>query len=326
MFPLSRFPTGSAPDAQNDARSDARSDARAPDNARGLAFMLAGFFIFAAVDTLAKVLTAEFHPLQVVWSRQLGLFAIALVLLARRGRGVLATRRPGLQIARGALAASSAALFIFGVRHVPLADAVAVSFVAPFVVTVLGALVLREPVGIHRWAAIGIGFAATLVVIRPGFDSFHPAMLLVVLASVLFATRQVLSRVITAEDSTATTVVYTALAGSALLTLAQPFVWTPPSSVRALVLLAAIAALAGLGEYLFVRALEIAQAVVVAPTQYTLIIWSTLYGYLVFGQYPDRWTALGTAIIVATGLYTMNRERRRKRRPGTVDVAPLSDI
>ena len=298
----------------------------APDNPRGLAVMLAGFFVFAAVDTIAKFLTAELHPLQIVWTRQLGLVAIALVLILRQGRGVLASRRPGLQVVRGVLAASSAALFIFGVRHVPLADAVAVSFVAPFVVTVLGALVLREPVGVHRWAAIAIGFVATLIVIRPGFGTFHPAMLLVVVASVLFASRQVLSRVITARDSTATTVVYTAFVGSAVLTLAQPFIWTTPGSVRTLALMAAIAALAGLGEYLIVRALEIAQAVVVAPAQYSLILWSSIYGYLVFGQFPDGWTWFGTAIIVATGLYTMQRERRRKRRPGTVDVAPLSDI
>lgn len=299
---------------------------RAPDNARGLVFMLSGFFVFAAVDTLAKVLAAELHPLQVVWSRQLGLLAIAFVLLARAGRGVLASRRPGLQIARGLLAAGSASLFISGVRHVPLADAVAVSFVAPFVVTVLGALVLREPVGVHRWSAIVVGFVATLIVIRPGFGTFHPGMLLVLLASVLFASRQVLSRVITAHDSTATTIVYTAFIGSAILTLAQPFVWTTPTSPRLLALLVAIAALAGLGEYLFVRALEIAQAVVVAPTQYTLIIWSTVYGYLVFGQFPDGWTWVGTSMIVATGLYTMHRERRRRRQPGPVDVAPLSGI
>lgn len=299
---------------------------RAPDNARGLLLMLAGFSVFAAVDTLAKFLTAELHPLQVVWSRQLGLLAIALVLLARGGRRVFASRHPGLQVVRGLLAASSATLFIFGVARVPLADAVAVSFVAPFVVTVLGALVLREPVGLHRWSAVVVGFLATLIVIRPGFGAFHPAMLLVVLAATLFAARQVLSRFISADDGTATTVVYTALVGSALLTLAQPFVWTTPGSLRTLALLVAIAALAGLGEYLVVRALEVGQAVVVAPTQYTLILWSTMYGYLVFGQFPDGWTWLGTAIIIATGLYTMRRERRRRRRPGTVDVAPLSDI
>ena len=313
-------PSG-APATQGPSTS---ADGRAPDNARGLLLMLAGFFTFGAVDTIAKFLTAELHPMQIVWSRQLGLLAIALVLIVRHGRGVFASRRPGLQAARGVLAAGSAALFIFGVRHVPLADAVAVSFIAPFVVTVLGALVLREPVGPHRWAAIAVGFVATLIVIRPGFGSFHPAILFVVLASVLFATRQVLSRVITAQDSTATTVVYTAFVGSAVLTLALPFVWVTPGSPRTLVLLFAIAALAGLGEYLFIRALEIAQAVVVAPAQYTLILWSTLYGFLVFGQFPDGWTWIGTAIIVASGLYTMARERRRNRRLGA--IAPPGEI
>lgn len=294
------------------------ADPRAPDNARGLVLMLTGFFVFAAVDTIAKFLTTELHPLQVVRTRQLGLLAIALVLVARSGLRVLSTRRPALQIARGALAVGSAASFIFAVSRVPLADAIAVSFVAPFVVTVLGALVLREPVGIHRWTAVVIGLLATLIVIRPGLGVIHPAMFLVVLAATLFAFRQVLSRVIMAHDSTATTVAYTALTGSALLTLALPFICTMPTSPRTYVLLVAVAGLAGLGEYLLIRALEIAQAVVVAPMQYTLIIWSTMYGYLVFGQFPDGWTWVGTAIIIATGLHTMNRERRAKRRPVVV--------
>lgn len=278
--------------------------------------MLLGFFMFGAVDTIAKFLTTELHPIQVVWTRQLGLLAMALVLLVRRGPAILRSHRFGLQILRGALAAGSAATFIFAVSHVPLADAVAVSFVAPFVVTMLGALILREPVGYHRWAAVTVGFLATLIVIRPGLGVVHPAMFLVVLAATLFATRQVVSRVIAAHDSTTTTIAYTALVGSAVLTLPLPFVWQTPASGRTLLLMLAIAVLAGLGEFLIIKALELAQAVVVAPMQYTLIVWSTMYGYLVFGQFPDGWTWIGTAIIVATGLYTIHRERvvaRRRR-------------
>ena len=302
------------------------ADPVAPDNARGILLMLGGFFVFAAVDTIAKFLTAEMHPLQVVWTRQLGLLAIALVLIARGGAGVLRSGRPGMQILRGLLAIGSASLFIYGVRHAPLADAVAVTFVAPFVVTLLGALLLREPVGIHRWSAVAIGFLGTLIVIRPGLGVIHPAMVLVVFAASLFAARQVLSRVIAGVDSTATTIAYTALVGTVLLTLVLPFVWTAPASPRTLVLMVAIAALAGLGEYLVIRALEIAQAVVVAPMHYSLILWSTMYGYLVFGQFPDGWTWVGTAIIVATGLYTLRRERLARRRPAPVEVAPPADI
>ena len=159
---------------------------------RALVLMAAGMFLFSLADAQAKYLTQTLNPLQIVWSRQLGLTAGVIVLLAMHGLRVLHTEHPKLQILRGALAAGSATLFIVAVRYVPLADAVAVSFVAPFVVTVFGALLLREPVGIRRWAAVIVGFIGTLIVIRPGGGVVHPAAFLVVIAASLFAFRQIL--------------------------------------------------------------------------------------------------------------------------------------
>jgi len=280
--------------------------------------MAAGMFLFAAVDTQGKFLTETLHPIQIVWSRQLGLLIGVLVLLAVRGASILRTKRPGLQIVRGGLAASSATLFIAAVSFVPLADAVAVSFVAPFIVTVLGALVLREPVGLRRWSAVIIGFLGTVIVIRPGLGVIHPAVMLVVVAATLFALRQILSRVLSGSDRTVTTVAYTALVGSLLLSMPLPFVWQWPTTTLEVALLANIAILAALAELMVIKALEVAQAVVVAPVQYTLLIWGTMYGYLVFGQLPDIWTWIGALIIVATGFYTLHRERivARQRRHG----------
>jgi len=280
--------------------------------------MAARMFLFATVDTQGKFLTETLHPIQIVWSRQLGLLIGVLVLLAVRGASILRTKRPGLQIVRGGLAASSATLFIAAVSFVPLADAVAVSFVAPFIVTVLGALVLREPVGLRRWSAVIIGFLGTVIVIRPGLGVIHPAVMLVVVAATLFALRQILSRVLSGSDRTVTTVAYTALVGSLLLSMPLPFVWQWPTTTLEVALLANIAILAALAELMVIKALEVAQAVVVAPVQYTLLIWGTMYGYLVFGQLPDIWTWIGALIIVATGFYTLHRERivARQRRHG----------
>ncbi len=293
---------------------------RRSESGLGIAYMAAGMFLFSAVDTQAKFLTATLHPIQIVWSRQLGLLIGVLILLALRGVVILHTRHPGLQIIRGGLAASSATLFIVAVSFVPLADAVAVSFVAPFIVTVLGALVLREPVGIRRWAAVTIGFLGTMIVIRPGLGVIHPAVLLVLLAAILFALRQILSRVLSSSDRTETTLAYTALVGSLILTVPLPFVWQWPGSALEVSLLVSIAIMAALAELLVIKALEVAQAVVVAPVQYTLLIWGTLYGYLVFSQLPDLWTWVGALIIVATGFYTLHRERLviRQRRDATM--------
>lgn len=271
-------------------------------------------FLFAAVDAQAKFLTDTLHPIQIVWSRQFGLLIGVLILLALRGATVLRTRNPGLQIARGVLAASSATMFVVAISFVPLADAVAVSFVAPFIVTVLGALVLREPVGIRRWTAVTIGFVGALIVIRPGLGVIHPAVMLVLVAALLFALRQVLSRVLSGADNVSTTVAYTALAGSFVLTIPLPFFWQWPTTGVEMVLLASIAVLAGMAELLVIKALEVAQAVVVAPLHYSLLIWGTMYGYLLFGQLPDLWTWTGALIIVTTGIYTLHRERAESRR------------
>ena len=155
--------------------------------------MLISMFIFSAVDTQAKFLTATIDPLQVVWFRQMGLFFGVIILLIWRGHQILRTAKLGLQIGRGTCAALSASLFIIGVSYVPLADAVAVTFIAPLLVTIMGALLLGEYVGIHRWTAVIVGFVGTLVIIRPGFDSFHPALILPLSAACLFAGRQVVS-------------------------------------------------------------------------------------------------------------------------------------
>jgi len=291
------------------------SPPRQPDNMRGLALMALAFFLFAAADAQAKLLTGAFHSVQIVWTRQLGLLAGVVILLGLKGPAILKTSHLGLQVLRGTLAVISATAFITALRYVPLADAVAVSFVAPFMVTVMGALFIGEKVGIRRWSAVSIGFVGTLIVTRPGLGVVHPAVFLVAGAATAFALRQVLSRVLAATDRTTTTVTYTALASVVVLTLPLPIFWRTPDSLWELALLAGMAACAALGELLVIRSLEIAQAIVLAPMHYSLIIWGTFYGWIVFGQLPDHWTWLGAAIIVATGLYIMHREWTLSRDP-----------
>lgn len=278
--------------------------------------MTAGMFFFSAVDAQAKWLTATLDPLQIVWSRQIGLLLGVVVLLGLRGPALLRSAAPGLQIARGALAAFSATLFVTAVVYVPLADAVSVAFVAPFLVTLMGAAILREPVGLRRWAAVSIGFLATLIVIRPGMGVMHPAVLLVLGAAFCFALRQILSRILGGADSVETTVAYTALTAGALLTITLPFVWVWPGTLREVAVMGSVAVTAAVGEVLVIRALAVAEAVVVAPVQYSLLLWGTLWGWLLFGQFPDGWTLTGATIIMATGLYTLHRERiaARQRR------------
>jgi len=274
--------------------------------------MLGAMFLFAAGDMFAKLLTDAFHPVQIIWFRQSGLLAGVIVLLLLKGRQVLHSSQPGLQVTRGVLVVCSSLLFVFAVRYVALADAVAASFVAPFFVTILGAILLNEKVGMRRWSAVVVGFIGALIIIRPGMGAIHSAVLLVVLAAALFSTRQVIGRLLADTDKTVTTVAYTALTASLVISIALPFFWQMPATLAQWSILFGMAAVAGTGEILVIKALEVANAAVTAPIHYTIIIWATVYGFLVFDQLPDYWTLLGTAIIVAAGIYTLERGKRRE--------------
>jgi S-adenosylmethionine uptake transporter len=284
------------------------SAGRGTNNGLAILYMLLGMALFSAVDTQAKYLTQTMHPIQIVWFRQLGLFVGVLYMLASEGISVLDTKNRKLQVTRGILAASSATIFIIAVTYVPLADAVAISFVAPFLVTVLGAWFLGEKVGLRRWTAVAIGFVGTLIVIRPGFGVVHPAASLVLVAAAFFALRQILSRYLSGSDRIRTTVAYTALVSVAMLSLPLPFVFKMPETGLEMALLAGMAILAALAETCVIKALEIGESVAVAPVHYSLLIWGTMFGWLVFGQLPDGWTLFGALIIVATGIYTIRRE------------------
>lgn len=284
------------------------------DNVRGFVLMALAFLSLSMCDTLAKLSTSELHPLQVAWTRQLALVAGVLIALPIRGGGLLRTNRPGLQVVRGVLALLSATCFISGVKYVPLVVAVAITFLAPFVVTAFSGLFLGEKVGPRRWTAVIIGFLAVMIILRPGLGAFHPAGFLIVGAATFFALRQLLSRKLASYDGTGTTIAYTALISSGALSVSLPFVWQTPHSATQIAGLAGMAILAATGETLLVTALKVGEAAVLAPVQYTLIIWSTLWGWLVFNELPDIWTGVGATIIILTGLYVFHRERTLAKR------------
>lgn len=273
----------------------------------GIILMLFGMFLFSAGDTLAKFLTDTFHPVQIIWFRQLGLILGVLVLLGIKGKTVLNTSQPFLQISRGVLAIASSLLFVFAIRYVSLVDAVAASFVAPFFLTIFGAFFLQEEVGVRRWSAVIVGFVGALIVVRPGMGVIHPTVMLVIIAAAIYSLRQVVGRLLADTDKTSTTIAYTAISSSCVISLPLIFFWRWPETSTHWWLLLAIGLIAAVGEVLVIKALEIAEAVVIAPIHYTLIIWGTVYGYLVFNQLPDRWTLLGAGIIVCAGIYTLYR-------------------
>ncbi|MEI6559317.1 MAG: DMT family transporter [Rhodospirillaceae bacterium] len=273
--------------------------------------MLAAMAVFSAMDGVSKGLTQRLSPIEVSWARYLfNLLFMVPVVAGRGGWRLLVTARALPQLGRGTLLFGSSVLFITALRQLPLADAAAVGFVAPLMVTALSIPLLGESVERQRWLAVLAGFAGVLVVVRPGGAGFSLASLLPVASAGCWAVSLIMTRRLAATESPLTTLLYTGLTGLALSSLLLPGLWRPPDSADWLLLVAA-GGLYALGQFLLLKAFYTAHASLLAPFQYSQILWSTAIGFLCFGTLPDLATAAGAAAIIASGLYVWRRERRR---------------
>lgn len=288
---------------------------------RGIALLIGATMFFSVSDSIAKLLGQSLPAIEITWIRYVVFVVMAAMLMLPRGplgtRTVLLLRRlkvrsPWLQLARGLGLVLSAVLFIEALKFLPLADASSVGFVSPLLITALSVPLLGEVVGIRRWLAILVGLCGVLVIVQPGTGAFQPAALLVVASSSAWAVASVLTRKMASTDDAATTLLYSAVSGLVLLTALLPFDYVPPDG-RQVLLCLALGIIASTGQYLMVLAYRYAAASLLAPFSYVQLIWATTLGWLVFDALPDRWTLLGAAIIVASGLYTVNRERIRAR-------------
>lgn len=280
------------------------------NNFQAMLCMFLGMFFFSIADAQSKFLTASLPAIQIAWARWLVLFCCVAVFICIRGVKVLETKHTFLQIFRGVTVALSAAFFTIGLSFVPLADAVAITFIAPIIVTILSAYLLGERVGKRRWIAVIIGFFGTIMITQPSFDNFNSGLLFPFLAAIFFAIRQIISRRVSHNDDVQTTVAYTALTSFSLLSMCLPFFWVDvPSELDAITLLS-LSAFSAIGEVFIIYALSIGLAVVVTPIHYTIIIWAVLYGYFFFGDIPNIFMIFGTVIVMFSGIYIAHREHR----------------
>ncbi|MDX1512275.1 MAG: DMT family transporter [Gammaproteobacteria bacterium] len=278
---------------------------------RGILLCMAAMFVFASQDGLTKHLSTVVPIPQILLVRYVFFVFLAVWITRRSGFvSALRSKRPGLQILRSLVLVAEIGLFAMTVRILPLADTHAIVAATPLIVTVLSIPMLGESVGIRRWAAVLAGFAGMLVIVRPGYTVFQPASALALLVAAMFALYIVLTRQVSRFDRSETTVLYTALCGAAVMSVIGPLYWTPPDATTWILLLAIGCTGAG-GHLLFIRALEAAPASVLQPFNYTVLVWATVIGFVFFDDLPDGATILGALIIVASGLYTFYRERRR---------------
>ena len=282
--------------------------------------MCGAVVLFAFNDTAAKYLNGHMHTVQVVWARYMAAFALAIILLDPTGNPqVMRTRRPWLQLGRSALLLGSTVLNFFALRYLQLDEAVSIIFCTPFIVAALGGPMLGEWIGWRRWTAIVVGFAGILLVTRPGTGGIHPAALLVVGAAICYALYSISTRVLARSDSDGTTNFYSNLVGAAAITVAVPFYWTSQNDAIVIALMCSMGLFSGFGHFLLIRAHRLAPAGVLAPFIYTEIVWMIALGLLIFGDIPNRWTLAGSAVVIASGLYLLYRERVMGPRRRSVD-------
>ena len=284
----------------------------------GIAMMLAVQIIMPVNDAMAKYLVASLPVLQIAWARFFGNTVLLLpVVLWRRGPRALRAARPGLQVARSLAILAANLLFVAGVRVVPLADALALIFIAPLAVTALSPWLLGERVGPAEWIAVALGFAGALVIIRPGGSGVDVAALLPLGAGTCFSLYLVVTRKLAGTSPADVTLSITSIIAAAALTLLMPFAWVWPSLDQALLLLA-IGTATCTGHLLLTRAHDFAPAARLAPFTYLSLITATALGWLVFGDFPDGPTWLGATIVVLSGLVLW---RFRERGTGTAPSA-----
>jgi len=269
----------------------------------GVLLILCAGLLLASHDGVSKYLTHTYPLIMVIWMRYFVQTLVMLLLFLPRMRwAIVRTRRPWLQLLRAISLLSISVLFIGGLRYIPLAEATAVMFLAPLIVTVLSALLLHEKVSKGQWIAVSVGFLGVLFIVRPGGALFTPAILLPVCASFCFAVYQLITRRLSSTDHAVTSNFLSGLFGTVILTALLPGHYRLDVGHVDLLFMLLLGVLAMTAHMLLTMALKYSTAATLAPFTYGQIIFAGLVGYLAFATLPDAWSMLGVLIISCSGL------------------------
>ncbi len=285
------------------------SAAPVPQVTRGVALMILAIFLFTAMDATAKGLIESYPAPQVIWVRFAGQLALVLVILNLRLGPVLRTRFPVLHIWRSMSQFGATAFFFLSLPHIGLAEATAIGDLNPVLITLGAALFLGEKLGPRRIAGVAVALIGALIVIRPGAGVFTWWALMPMLCAISYATSALLTRKIGAQESVWASMVYASLFGTIVAGVAMPFLWEPVAT-QDLWKFGLIACLGTGAQLCIIRSFSITEASVVAPFAYLGIVFATVWGAVLYDQWPDRWTVIGALVIVGAGLYVWHREHR----------------
>lgn len=284
---------------------------------KGILFMCAGVLCLAIGDAIAKWLGEVHSPLQIIFFRTLVSLPL-IALLAHYGGGLrkLRTRRPFVHLVRGLIYTGTMFCFVFGLTLLPLAEATAIAFVAPLFVTLLSVPLLGERIDPPVMFASLFGFLGVLIVVRPGGDAFQLGSLVLIGAAAFYALMMITARRYGATEHLWAMVFYMTLVPLVLTAAALPWFWQAPEPWHWAGFLAAGAF--GVGATACITmAFRFAPAAIAAPFDYTAILWAVLLGWWFWGEVPDVWVFVGSALIIGSGLAIAYHDRRTtlKRRP-----------
>jgi drug/metabolite transporter (DMT)-like permease len=286
-----------------------------PDNSTlGVLLMSLAAFLWVLHDAISKWVMQDYSIYQVLLLRTIfSLLPILIVLRHEGGTVRLRDTRVWVCLGRGCLAVTCFLLFLAALPLMPLTDIFAIVMAAPLLISALSALVLKERVTFRRWVAILIGFSAVLVMVRPGGDVITPGALLVVGSVVVYSFLMILTRRLGSTESAGAMTFYSALVFLAVGLIAAPFSWIRPTPIGML-LMAATGLLAGTAQYCLTEAFRIAPPSLVAPLEYTSLLWAMLFGFLVWGDVPTTLVLVSGAVVIVSGIYVLHDEKATQRR------------
>ncbi len=269
--------------------------------------MIAAILCFTLMDASVKALSPRIGVLPALWARYAGQMAVVFLLVLPRLRRVVRTRYPKLQFFRSLLLMGATAFFFTGISRIPLTDAAALMSINPVLITLGAALFLGEGLGPRRIAGIVVAAIGALIIIRPGSGMFQPAALFPLGAACCYSAYALFTRRVGPDEDPWTSLFYTGLVGTVLLTLLVPAYWQTPDTFS-LGLIVLVAGFGTLGQMLLIRAFSTGEAAMLAPYAYCGLGFAAIWSALFFGEYPDIWTICGALVIAGAGLYVWHRE------------------
>jgi drug/metabolite transporter (DMT)-like permease len=285
---------------------------REEKTAAGIGLMFVAVIFFTGIDTSAKLLTIAGIPvIQIVFVRYFGHFVFAIVCFAHKeGRDLFVSRAPGKQFLRSVFLFGSTICNFFALQSLPITVTTTIFFAGPIVVTLLAIPLLGERVGIRRFLAVCTGFIGVLIVMQPWGEGFHPAMLFSLAALIIASLYFVMTRMLSGVETNATQQVWSAGLASVVLAPFALWSWTWPVEWSGWMVMFLIGAFGATGHILATGAHRLADASILAPVIYVQLFLAAFVGIVIFGSWPTPWTLAGGAIIIASGLYIWQRERR----------------